>query len=324
MHIRRFLSLAVIPAALALAGLATAQVPKDRGAVRLVVGFPAGGSADVLARIMADKLKDELGTSVVVDNRTGAGGQIAAEYVKGQPGDGLTILLGTSHMMVMAPLTSRSVRYQAARDFKPVARIASFYESIAVPASAPGNSVAQWLDSAKKDPRLASYGVPAPGSLPQFIGYQLGMVSQTTLVAVPYRGAAPATQDLVGGQLAAGVLPVADLVQYNGTRVRILAVNGSRRSSQLPNVPTLKELGYPQFDDLEWTGFFVPASTPQATVAQLQAVTSKIIALPEVREALLKMGTEADYAPASVLEKRIADDLAVWGPVVKASGFTSE
>ncbi|MCY1164956.1 tripartite tricarboxylate transporter substrate-binding protein [Polaromonas sp.] len=324
MQNRRFLSLALLPMALALAGLAQAQVPKDRGAVKLVVGFPAGGSADVLARIMADKLKEELGVPVVVDNRAGAGGQIAADYVKGQPGDGLTILLGTSHMMVMAPLTVKSIRYQAARDFKPVARIASFYESIAVPASSPGNTLAQWLEAARKDQKHASYGVPAPGSLPQFIGYQLGAVSKTALLAVPYKGSAPLAQDLVGGQLAAGVLPIADMVQYHGTRVKILAVNGTRRADQLPNVPTLKELGYPQFDDLEWTGFFVPASTSRATVQQLQAVTAKVVALKEVREALQKMGTEADFASAEVLEKRIADDVAMWGPVVKASGFSSD
>lgn len=324
MQNRRFLSLALLPVALTLAGLAQAQVPKDRGAVKLVVGFPAGGSADVLARIMADKLKEELGVPVVVDNRAGAGGQIAADYVKSQPGDGLTILLGTSHMMVMAPLTVKSIRYQAARDFKPVARIASFYESIAVPISAPGNTVAQWLEAARKDQKYASYGVPAPGSLPQFIGYQLGAVSKTALLAVPYKGTAPLAQDLVGGQLAAGVLPIADMVQYNGTRVKILAVNGTRRADQLPNVPTLKELGFPQFDDLEWTGFFVPASTSRATVQQLQAATAKVVALKEVREALQKMGTEADYAPAEVLEKRIADDVAMWGPVVKASGFSSD
>jgi tripartite-type tricarboxylate transporter receptor subunit TctC len=227
-------------------------------------------------------------------------------------------------MMVMAPLTVKSIRYQAARDFKPVARIASFYESIAVPVNSPGNTLAQWLEAARKDQKYASYGVPAPGSLPQFIGYQLGAASRTSLLAVPYRGTAPLAQDLVGGQLAAGVLPIADLVQYNGTRVKILAVNGVRRAEQLPGVPTLRELGFLQFDDLEWTGFFVPAATPRAIVLQLQAATAKVIAIREVRDALQKMGTEADYAPAEVLQKRIADDLAMWGPVVKASGFSAD
>ena len=324
MQFRRFFHLALTSALLAVTQVSQAQIPTGRGAVKLVVGFPAGGSADVLARIMADKLKDELGLPVVVDNRAGAGGQIAADYVKSQPGDGLTVLLGTSHMMVMAPLTVKSIRYQAARDFKPVARVASFNESVSVPISSPANTVAQWLDAARKDPKFASYGVPAPGSLPQFIGYQLGVLTKTTLLAVPYRGAAPVAQDLIGGQLAAGVLPIADMVQHNGTRVKILAINGTRRSDQLPNVPTLKELGYAQFDDLEWTGFFVPAGTPQSIVDQLQAATAKVLGIREVREALQKMGTEADYAPASVLEKRIADDLAMWGPVVKASGFSAD
>ncbi len=324
MQLRRFLSLALLPLALATAGLATAQIPTNRGAVKLVVGFPAGGSADVLARIMAERLKDELGVPVVVDNRAGAGGQIAAEYVKGQPGDGLTVLLGTSHMMVMAPLTFKGIRYQPLKDFKSVGRIASFYEAVAVPINAPGNTIAEWLASARQDPKYQSYGVPAPGSLPQFIGYQLGQVSKTPLLPVPYKGAAPLAQDLIGGQLAAAVLPIADLVQHNGKRVKILAVNGSRRSDQLPDVPTLKELGYAQFDDLEWTGLFVPVATPRAIVQQLQAATAKVVAMKDVKEALTKMGTEADYGVADLLEKRIVDDLAIWGPVVKASGFSIE
>jgi tripartite-type tricarboxylate transporter receptor subunit TctC len=324
MQLRRILSLALLPAALTLAGGTQAQVPTDKGPLRLVVGFPAGGSADVLARIMAEKLKDELGTTVVVDNRAGAGGQIAADYVRGQPGDGLTVLLGTSHMMVMAPLTSKSVKYQAARDFKSVARIATFYESIAIPFSAPASNIAQWLESARADAKNANYGVPAPGSLPQFIGYQLGVASKTKLLSVPYRGSAPVAQDLVGGQLSAAVIPIADLVQYNGTRVKILAVNGSRRSDQLPNVPTLKELGFSQFDELEWTGFFIPASATRATVLQLQAAVAKVVGLKDVRDALQKMGTEPDYAPAEALDKRIADDIALWGPVVKASGFSAD
>jgi tripartite-type tricarboxylate transporter receptor subunit TctC len=227
-------------------------------------------------------------------------------------------------MMVMAPLTFKNIRYQPLKDFKPVARIASFYESVAVPFSAPAGTIAEWLALARQDPKHQSYGVPAPGSLPQFIGVQLATVSKTPLLPVPYKGAAPLAQDLIGGQLAAGVLPIADLVQHNGKRVKILAVNGTRRSDQLPDVPTLKELGFPQFDDLEWTGFFVPAGTPRAIVLQLQAATQKVVGLKDVREALTKMGTEADYGTAELLEKRVVDDLAAWGPVVKASGFTME
>lgn len=324
MQLRRLLVLALLPAALTVAGLASAQVPKDRGAVRLVVGFPAGGSADVLARTIASKLKDELGVPVVVDNRVGAGGTIAADHVKGQPGDGLTVLLGTTHMMVMAPLTTRTVRYDGIKDFRPVARLSSFHEAVTVPISSPANTLAQWLELARGDQKQASYGVPAPGSLPQFIGFKLGELTGTRLLSVPYRGAAPVTQDLLGGQLAAGIIPIADMVQHQGKRVKILAVNGSRRAVQLPDVPTLKELGYPQFDHLEWTGLFVPAGTSDATVQQLEAATLKVVALQEVREALQKMGTQPDPAPGSSLTSSIGNDLKAWAPVVKASGFSSE
>lgn len=323
MATRRLFQLALLPIALAAAGFAQAQVPTDRGAVKLVVGFPAGGSADALARIMSDKLKDELGVTVVVDNRAGAGGQIAADYVKTQPGDGTTMLLGTTHMMVMAPLTTKTARYDALRDFKPVARISSFYETVTVPISAAATTLDQWLAAAKADSKNASFGVPAPGSIPQFIGYQIGKLTNTPLLPVPYRGTAPLTQDLLGGQLASGVLPIADMAQYNGNRVRILAVNGTRRSQALPNVPTLKELGYPQFDHLEWSGIFLPASASAATVAQLQNALAKVMAAREVREALGKMGTELDFTGTEAFEKRIADDIAIWGPVVKASGFTA-
>jgi tripartite-type tricarboxylate transporter receptor subunit TctC len=324
MQFHQCFSLTLISALLAFGGAAQAQVPTGRGPVKLVVGFPAGGSIDAVARIMADKLKDELGVPVVVDNRAGAGGQIAADYVKSQPGDGLTVLVGISHTMVMAPLTVKSIRYDPARDFKPVARIASFNESVTVPFSSPANNLSQWLDQARKDSKFANYGVPAPGSLPQFIGYQLGAVSKTTLTPVPYRGAAPVAQDLLSGQLAAGILPIADVLQYNGSRVKILAINGSRRAEQLPNVPTLKELGYPQFDDLEWIGFFLPAGSSQAVADQIQAATAKVLGMRDVREAVRKMGSEIDYATGTALEKRIVDDTAIWGPIVKASGFSSE
>lgn len=319
---RQLLASSLIP--LASAGSAWAQIASGRGPLRLVVGFPAGGSADVLARTLSDKLKAELNMPVVVDNRTGAGGTIAADYVKSQPGDGLTLMLGTSHMMVTAPLTMKSIRYDSVKDFKPVVRLSSFNETITVPISSPANTLKEWLELARRDEKHANYGVPAPGSLPQFVGYRLGEIAKTKLTPVPYRGAAPLTQDLLGGQVAAGILPIADMAQYNGKRVKILAINGAKRSDMIPDVPTLKELGYSEFDDLEWTGFFVPASTPDAIVKQLEAASLKIATTPEVREALLKLGSNADSAPGSVMAKALRDDFSRWAPIVKASGFSTE
>ncbi|MBD9663341.1 MULTISPECIES: Bug family tripartite tricarboxylate transporter substrate binding protein [unclassified Variovorax] len=309
----------------AFAAAAGAQINTAHGPLKLIVGYPAGGSADVQARTLADKLAAELGTTVVVDNRTGAGGAIAADYVRTAPADGLTVLLANMHMMVMLPLTTKSVRYDPVKDFKPVGRIVSFYEGIAVPAELPARDVKQWLDIAAKDPKKANYGVPAPGSVSQFMGYRLGSDAKAGLVAAPYRGAAPLVQDLLGNQISAGIMPIADLVAHQQSgKLKVLAVNGAKRAALLPDVPTLKELGQPHFDNLEWTGLFVPAGTPRPIVDQLHAALGKALANKDVRERLLKLSSDPNPSTPEELSALIADDLKRWGPVVKASGFTSE
>ena len=309
----------------AFAAAAGAQINTAHGPLKLIVGYPAGGSADVQARTLADKLAAELGTTVVVDNRTGAGGAIAADYVRTAPADGLTVLLANMHMMVMLPLTTKSVRYDPVKDFKPVGRIVSFYEGIAVPAELPARDVKQWLDIVAKDPKKANYGVPAPGSVSQFMGYRLGSDAKAGLVAAPYRGAAPLVQDLLGNQISAGIMPIADLVAHQQSgKLKVLAVNGAKRAALLPDVPTLKELGQPHFDNLEWTGLFVPAGTPRPIVDQLHAALGKALANKDVRERLLKLSSDPNPSTPEELSALIADDLKRWGPVVKASGFTSE
>jgi tripartite-type tricarboxylate transporter receptor subunit TctC len=312
-------------ATFAFAAAAPAQIATTKGPLKLIVGYPAGGSADVQARTLADKLAAELGTTVVIDNRTGAGGQIAADYVRAAPPDGLTVLLANMHMMVMLPLTSKSVRYDPVKDFHAVGRIASFYEGIAVPTALPVQNVQQWLELARTDTSKASYGVPAPGSVAQFMGFRLGNEAKASLVAAPYRGAAPLVQDLLGNQIAAGIMPIADLVAHQQSgKLKVLAVNGARRASLLPDVPTLKELGQPHFDNLEWTGLFVPAGTPRPIVDQLHAALGKALANKEVQERLQKLSSDPSPSTPEELTRLIADDLKRWGPVVKASGFSSE
>ncbi|MDM0033593.1 Bug family tripartite tricarboxylate transporter substrate binding protein [Variovorax sp. J22P271] len=315
----------LVCASLAFACAAPAQVPTSKGALRLIVGYPAGGSADVQARTLADKLASELGVPVVVENRTGAGGQIAADYVRAAPADGLTVLLANMHMMVMLPLTSKSVHYDPVKDFQAVGRIATFYEGLAVPAALPVRDVREWLALAGNDKSKATYGVPAAGSVAQFIGYRLGSDAKVELTSVPYRGAAPLVQDLLGNQVAAGITPIADLVQYQQAgKLKVIAVNGSKRAALLPDVPTLKELGQPHFDNLEWTGLFAPAATPRATISQLHAALGKALAMPEVQQRLAKLSSDANPSTPDELANLIADDLKRWGPVVKASGFTAE
>lgn len=325
MTLPALLRLSLACTSIAFACAASAQVPAGKGPLRLIVGYPAGGSADVQARTLADKLSSELGTTVVVENRTGAGGQIAADFVRAAQPDGLAVLLANMHMMVMLPLTSKSVRYDPAKDFQAVGRIATFYEGIAVPTAVPVRNVNEWLMLARNDKSKSGYGVPAAGSVAQFMGYRLGRDAKIELTAVPYRGAAPLVQDLLGNQVVAGITPIADLVQYQQSgKLRVLAVNGVKRTPLLPDVPTLKELGQPNFDNLEWTGLFVPAGTPRATVMQLHAALGKALALPEVQERFAKLGSDANPSTPEELSALIVDDIKHWGPVVKASGFTTE
>lgn len=302
-----------------------AQAPAMTGPFRVIVGFPAGGAEDVLARVLADKLEDELKAPVIVENRSGAGGQLAAVYVRGALPDGLTVLLANTHMMVMAPLTRRRNRFDPLQDFHAVGRAASYHEAIAMPADLPAASVSEWLDGARGDDRKASYGVPAPGSVSQFIGYRLGRDHRTDLRAVPYRGGAPLARDLAGGHIPAGIVPASDLLPYyRAGKLKILAVNGARRAILLPGVPTLKELGLPHFDSLEWNGLFVPQGTPHGVIAQWNSALAKVLASGDIKGQLLKIGMEADPSTPDALQAQLVDDRARWGPVIEASGFTMD
>ncbi|MGB3068807.1 MAG: tripartite tricarboxylate transporter substrate-binding protein [Ottowia sp.] len=317
---RKSLALAVSTLTLTTAALAQDAVPQQ---VRLIVGYPPGGSADAVARMVAEGLKDELKTTVIVENKAGAGGQIAADFVRAAPGDGATVLVANSHMMVMLPLTSKAVRYNPVTDFKPVGRMTSFYEAIAVPSAVSATTVRQWTDMARSDGRYSNFGVPAAGSVSHFIGYKLGTDAKAPLQAVPYKGAAPLVQDLLGNQIAGGIQPILDVAQHaQAGKLRVLAVNGTRRAQLLPSVPTLKELGVAGFDSLEWTALFVPKTTPDAISSRLNEALNKVLDQKGVQEKLLKLGMEAHPSSPAELATLVGSDLATWGPVVKASGFS--
>jgi tripartite-type tricarboxylate transporter receptor subunit TctC len=313
--------------ALALASLplsATAQTPSDK-MIRLIVGYPAGGSSDTLARMVAEKLRGQLGATIIVENRPGAGGQIAADYVRQQPGDGATLLVANSHMMVMLPLTSKSTKYNPTADFMPVGRIATFYEAVTLPASASASNLTQWLDAVRKDASLGSFGVPAAGSVSHFLGYRLGLDAKMNLLPVPYKGAAPLVQDLLGKHVAAGIVPVLDGAEHSKEgKLKVIAVNGAKRAQLLPDVPTLKELGIDGFEALEWTALLAPAATPKAVVERLNTALNAVLADADIKQKLLQLGMESATGTPEEMGKIIAADVAQWEPVVKASGFTAD
>jgi tripartite-type tricarboxylate transporter receptor subunit TctC len=317
-RLSRWLTLAL---GVALAATAQAQTEKP---VRIVVGFPAGATLDSLARQVAEKLRVSLNQPVIVENRTGAAGRLAAEFVKGQPGDGMTLLMTPVANMAIMPHSHKGLRYDPFLDFVPVAHVANFQIAFAVGPAVPSQTLRDYVALVKKDPKAGNYASTGAGSIPHFLGVMFARTAGIELTHVPYKGTAPALTDLVGGQIAAAVMTVPDIAQLQRAgKVRALAVAGTKRSAALPDVPTFKEQGY----DLEgsgWYAVFAPAATPKETVDRLSRLVAQATQTPEVRAFIEKGGMEATGTTPAELAAMLKADYDRWGPVIKASGFTSE
>ena len=309
--------------ALGVALAATAQAQTEQP-VRIVVGFPAGATLDSLARQVAEKLRVSLNQPVIVENRAGAAGRLAAEFVKGQPGDGLTLLMTPVANMAIMPYSHKGLRYDPFGDFVPVSHVANFQIAFAVGPAVTSQTLRDYVALVKQDPKAGSYASAAAGSIPHFLGVMFARTAGIELTHVPYKGTAPALTDLVGGQIAAAVMTVPDIAQLQRAgKVRALAVAGTRRSAALPDVPTFKEQGY----DLEgsgWYAVFAPAATPKETVDRLSRLVAQATQTPEVRAFIEKGGMEATGTTSAELAAILKADYDRWGPVIKASGFTSE
>lgn len=309
-----------------LAGLAAAAAAMAQpGAVRILVGFPPGGESDVVARLLVDRMSAALGVPVIVENRPGAGGLIAAEALKQAPPDGRTLMIAPIAVTVFAPLTHTRLRFDPARDFAPVSLVAHFQMAFAVGPGSPATTLHEHLTWARTQPQRATYGVPIAGGPTHFLGEMLARTSGVPLVAVPYQGAAPLTNDLLGGQVPAAVTALSQLVPHHRTgRLRVLATSGTKRSPLAQDVPTFAELGLPALEAGGWQAFHTTAGTPRATVERLAAAIGQAVRAPEVTERLLALGLEPAGSSPDELAARIAEDTARWAPVVRASGFRAD
>ena len=318
------LSSAMLAAALLLSVAGPARAQTERSPIRILVGFPAGGTIDLVARILAEQLKDDLGGTVIVDSRPGAGGQIAAQALKQSAADGRTMLLSPDHTMVMLPITIKTAGFQPLVDFAPVAQVARYPGGLAVSAQVNARSLDEYFAWARANPAQANVGVPAPGSIPQFIVHVLSQQSKTQLQSVPYRGSAPMVQELMGGQIAAGTTALGDFVEpHLAGKVRVLAVLGPKRSAALPDVPTFAEQGYP-VDWEYWLGMFVPAKTPAPEIQRINAAIGKALARRDVRDRLNKIVFEPAFGTADELGQLVRAGTAYWEPIVKASGWVPQ
>jgi tripartite-type tricarboxylate transporter receptor subunit TctC len=317
---RRTLGLAA--AALLVAGPALA----DTSTVKILVGFPPGGGTDAIARVLADKLKDQLGANVIVENKAGAGGQLAAQALKAAPADGTVLFLSHDHSISILPLTLKNPGFNPAEDFVPVAGFATFVNGLALSGGTPAKSYQEYLAWVREDvKKRGTVGVPAPASTPEFFVKVIGQKNGLDLQAAPYRGSAPMMGDMLGNQIAAGVGSVPDFIEnHKAGKIRIVAVIGGKRQATLPDVPTFTELGLAGFEDLPYYGLFAPKGTPKAVLERYSAALAKVIALPEVNERLTAMGLTVGHMSAEQLASRERAYSQTWARIIKASGFQAQ
>ena len=315
--LRRLLVAGIVTAA---AGLAHAQ---SAAPIRILVGFPPGGGTDAIARVLADKLKDQLGAPVVVENRAGAGGQIAAQALKAAAPDGHTLFLSHDHSISILPLVTRNPGFDPAADFVPVAGFATFANALALSGGTPAKSLAEYVRFVQGKGGKDTIGIPAPGSIPEFMVGMIGSKHRLDLQAAPYRGSAPMMADMLGNQIPAGVASIPDFIEnHRAGKLRIVAVIGEQRQALLPDVPTFRELGIAGLEELPYYGLFAPAGTPAAALDRMNAALAKVLAMPEVRTQLTAMGLTVAHQPQAAFAQRVQAYTRTWDRIIKSSGFT--
>jgi tripartite-type tricarboxylate transporter receptor subunit TctC len=317
-------------AALTAAGtLPLAASAQGFEAVKIINGFPAGGTADATARRIAERLGGTAYTKnpAVVENKPGAGGRIACEVVKAARPDGTTLLLTPYSMMSIYPHIYAKLSYDPFKDFVPVSIAAVMTHALSVGPMVPASvkTVRDYLAWAKANPDKASYGSPAAGSTPHFLGALLGLNNGVDLKHIPYRGSAPAVADMIGGSLASCSTPTGDaLANHKAGKVRILATSGAQRTPFTPEVPTYAEQGFADLTTEEWFGVYAPAGTPASVVASANAAINQALKEKTVIDSLALMGLVAHGSTPAEMDKSQKEEHLRWGPLVKKIGFTAE
>jgi tripartite-type tricarboxylate transporter receptor subunit TctC len=303
----------VLPAALA----------QDR-TLRIWVGFPPGGSADVIARLLAEKLKTPLGQNVLVENKPGAAGRLILGELRRMAPDGQNLVLSPSGALVIAPHLYPTLPYDPIKDFTPVSRIVTFDFAVTAGPGAPAGDLKSVLAWMKANPTKANYATSGAGTVPHFAGLLLSQAAGVPLTHVAYRGGAPAAQDLIGGQVPLMVDTASETIEHHKAgKVRILAVTGEQRSRALPDVPTLKELGIGTAADA-FFGLYGPAGMAPELVARIDRAVADALKAPDIQDRIYGFGLVPNHAPGPQLASTQAEHLRKWEAPIKASGFKAE
>jgi tripartite-type tricarboxylate transporter receptor subunit TctC len=317
---------------LVLAAAATGLVRRDAHAqatfthpIRIIVPVAAGGTTDLSARLLADAIRESIGQPVVVENRPGATGRVAAEALRHAPADGTTFLLAPLVVTVLAPLVFHDLNYDPAKDFAPVAQVARYSFAFAVRADHPARTVPEFVAWAKANPREARFGTAGAGGVPHLVGVMVGRATGVDLLHVAYSSLAQVQSDLLGGQTAAAISAFADfLALEHAGKLRIIATSGNQRSPRLPRVPTFAEQGFPAVVAVGWNAVYAPAGTPKPLIDKLSAAIARALQTPALREKLMELGLEPTGTTPEELAAIIAAATAHWAPIVRAAGFPAE
>lgn len=310
-------------ATLALA--ATAADPYPSKSIRWVVGYAAGGGTDALARTVGTQLSAQLGQPVLIDNRPGGATVIAADATAKSPADGYTIMSADGGTLVYNTALFKKLSYQPTRDFAPVALLGRFPLLLAVNATSSHTGARQLIDEMKRDPGKFSYGSPGVGSPHHLAMEMLKDRNKLDVVHTPYRGAAPAIQDLLGGQIPLMVVDtVAAMPMIKAGKIRALATFGKSRLTALPNVPSLMELGYADIEVVPWQGIVVPAATPKEVIARLSTELTKAVMHPSVHSRLLELGLLPTPADTAAMQLQWKQDAQFWPQLIQQKGISAE
>lgn len=291
--------------------------------IKIIVPFAAGGTSDILARALAEKLQQSLKQPVLVENKAGAGGVIGADAVAKSPADGYTFLLGTIASHAINPALQPRMPYDALKDFAPVILLGSISNVLLVGANQPYKTVQDLIAAAKSKPDTIAFGSAGQGSSQHMSGETFKLLTGARIVHVPYRGSAPAIQDLIGGQIPMSFETVTvALPHVQGGKVRALAVTSAKRSPVMPEVPTLQEAGVPGFDVSSWQAIYAPAGTPAAIVQRMNAEIARIIATPDMRSRMEGLGLQYSPNTPEQFAEFGRQELAKWVKIVKDGNVT--
>lgn len=316
-------------AAALVAAIATSTAPATALAqdgypnkpLRLIVPFAPGGSTDVLARILAEELRSELGQTVVVENKPGAGGNIGGDMVAKAAPDGYTLLLAAAGPTVVNPSLYAKMSYNPAVDLAPVSLLVRDHNLMAVNPAIPATTVKEFIAYAKANPNKLAFGSPGNGTPAHLGGEMFNQMAGVQMTHVPYKGSGPAVSDLVAGHISVMIdnMP-ALLPQVQAGRLRALAVASDTRATGAPDIPTVIESGLPGYTVTAWKGLMVPAATPPAIIARLQAAAAKVLAKPAVNKRLVELGAEPVGSTPQFFGELITRETKSWAALVKSTG----